>query len=109
MNYHKIKEFESKTTKNYSDFKLSVYINLHKFLLFFTSNTFFWIFSMGAFLLVPFFINNNLISYIITLVFHLFSWEMYLKNRAQQLTSENKYELELTIDALNDIKNERNK
>jgi hypothetical protein len=45
----------------------------------------------------------------ITLVFHLISWEMYLKNRAKELTSENKYELELTIDALNDIKSDRNK
>jgi hypothetical protein len=108
MNYHRIKEFESKTTKNYSDFKLSVYINLHKFLLFFTSNTFFWIFSMGAFLLVPFFINNNLMVYMITLIFHLFSWEMYLKDRAKELISKNRYELELTISVLSDIKSERN-
>ena len=109
MNYYKIKEFETKTTKDYSDFKLSVYIILHKFLLFFTSNTFFWIFSMGAFLLVPFFISNSFIPYMITLIFHLFFWKMYLKKRAEGLVSENKYELELTINVLNDIKKERNK
>ena len=89
MNYYKIKEFETKTTKDYSDFKLSVY--------------------MGAFLLVPFFISNSFIPYMITLIFHLFSWKMYLKNRAEELVSENKYELELTINVLNDIKKERNK
>ncbi len=109
MNYHKIKELESKTTQNYSDSKLSVYISLHKVLLFFTSNVFFWSFSMAAFLIVPFFINNTLIAYLITLLFHLCSWEFYLKEYSQNLTSKEKYELELTIQVLNDIKKERNK
>lgn len=109
MSYYKIKELETKTTKDYSDFRLSVYIVLHKILLFFTSNTFFWIFSMGAFLLVPLLISDSPIPYLITLIFHLLSWKMYLKNRAEELTSDNRYELELTIDALNDINRERNK
>jgi hypothetical protein len=45
----------------------------------------------------------------ITLFFHLFSWKIYLKERAEELTSENRYELNLTIDVLNDIKKERSK
>ena len=109
MSYYSIKEMETKTTKNYSDFKLSAYITLHKILLFFTSNTFFWIFSMCEFSLVPFLIANTFIPYMITLFFHLFSWKIYLKERAEELTSENRYELKLTIDALNDIKKERSK
>jgi hypothetical protein len=64
---------------------------------------------MGAFLIVPFFINNTLIAYLITLLFHLCSWEFYLKEYSQKLTSKEKYELELTIQVLNDIKKERNK
>lgn len=109
MNYHDIKELELKTTKLYSDSKLSAYIFLHKFLLFFTTDVFFWTFSMCALLIVPYFINNTFTSYMITIVFHFFSWEFYLKNYAHKLVSKEKYELDLTIEVLNDIKKERNK
>ena len=73
-NYNQIKEKESENTKDFSTKQLVMYINAHRVILFFYSNFFCWTFSMGALLLVPFFLLNNPIGYLITVVFHLISW-----------------------------------
>jgi hypothetical protein len=107
LNYNQIKEKESQNTKDFSDKKLSMYINAHRVILFFYSYFFCWIFSMGALLLVPFFLLNNPIGYLITVVFHLISWEFYLKGYIKENTTEDKNEVILTIEVLKEIQSKR--
>ena len=106
-NYNEIKEKESENTKDFSAKQLVMYINAHRVILFFYSNFFCWTFSMGALLLVPFFLLNNPIGYLITVVFHLISWEFHLKGYIKKNVTEDKNEVIVTIEALKEIKFER--
>jgi hypothetical protein len=106
-NYNQIKEKESENTKDLSTKQLVMYINAHRVILFFYSNFFCWTFSMGALLLVPFFLLNNPIGYLITVVFHLISWEFHLKGYIKKNVTEDKNEVIVTIEALKEIKFER--
>ena len=106
-NYNQIKEKESENTKDFSTKQLVMYINAHRVILFFYSNFFCWTFSMGALLLVPFFLLNNPIGYLITVVFHLISWEFHLKGYIKEHATDDKNELIITIDALKQIRSER--
>ncbi len=107
LDYNQIKEKESQNTKEFSDKKLSIYINIHKVILFFYSNFFCWTFSMGALLLVPLFLLNNTIGYLVTIIFHLISWDFYLKDYIKKNTSDDKDEVILTIEVLKEIQSER--
>jgi len=106
-NFNQIKEKESQKTKDFSSKQLSFYIRIHKIMLFFYTNVFCWTFSMGALLLVPYFILNNPIGYLITVVFHLISWEFHLKGYIKEHATDDKNELIMTIDALKQIRSER--
>ena len=106
-NYNQINEKESENTKDFSTKQLLMYINVHRVILFFYSNFFCWTFSMGALLLVPFFLLNNPIGYLITVVFHLISWEFHLKGYIKENATEDKNEVIMTIEALKEIKSER--
>ena len=106
-NYNEIKEKESENTKDFSTKQLVMYINAHRVILFFYSNFFCWTFSMGALLLVPLFLLNNPIGYLITIIFHLISWEFHLKGYIKKNTTEDKNEVIMTIEALKEIKSER--
>ena len=106
-NYNQIKEKELQNTKDFSNKKLSMYINAHRVILFFYSQFFCWIFSMSAFLLVPLFLSNNLFGYLVTIIFHLFSWEIYLKPYIIENTSDDVDEVNITIEVLKEIQSER--
>ena len=106
-NYNEIKEKESENTKDFSTKQLVMYINAHRVILFFYSNFFCWTFSMGALLLVPLFLLNNPIGYLITVLFHLISWEFHLKGYIKENATEDKNEVIMTIEALKEIKSER--
>lgn len=108
-NFNQIKEKESQNTKDFSIKQLTMYIIAHRVILFFYTNFFCWTFSMGALLLVPYFLLNNPIGYLITVVFHLISWEFHLKGYIKKHATDDKNEVILTIDALKEIRNERKK
>jgi hypothetical protein len=109
LNYNQIKEKESQNTKNFSDKKLLMYINAHRVILFFYSYFFCWIFSMSAFLLVPFFLLNNPVGYLVSIIFHLVSWKFYLKGYIDENTADDKNDVVLTIGVLKDIQSDRKK
>lgn len=107
LDYNQIKEKEYQNTKEFSDKKLSMYINIHKVILFFYSNFFCWTFSMSALLLVPLFLLNNTTGYLVTIIFHLISWEFYLKDYIKKNTNDDKDEVILTIEVLKEIQSKR--
>lgn len=105
--YHQIKAQELETTKSYSIKKMARYIRMHKLLLSCYSVNFFWTLSFIMFMAAPYFVNNTVSGYIITVFLHLLTWEFYIKNVYHKHTDSDKEELELVIVVLEDIKKEK--
>jgi predicted membrane metal-binding protein len=107
VTYHQIKAKELKTTASYSSKKLANYIKSHKILLFFYSVKFFWTFSFLTFMTVPYFINNSILGYVISIIFHMVAWNVHIINLYHKHTDKDKEELTLVIEVLKDIQKEK--
>jgi len=107
MNYHEIKEKELKTTKDYSNRKLSRYIKSHKILLKISSEFFFWSLSFIIFMIYPFLLDNTLGMSLFFLISHLVYWKWWGTKWYYKEMNDLVKELELTIEVLQDIQQER--
>lgn len=106
-NYHDIKEEESEKTKKYSDKSLNRYIKSHRVLRGLYSELFFWIISLIPFAIFPLLIGPTLNVYLIYLVVHFFFWSLWGKKKYHEMCDKDVEELNLVIQVLEDIQQER--
>lgn len=105
--YHQIKEKELETTKDYSNKKLDRYIRFHRILRGIYSEWFFWSISIIPFVIFPLFFDNTLGMWIFFTFCHLLYWKFYGEREYHKLSDRDIEELDLTIQVLEDIKNEK--
>ena len=114
MNYHEIKEKELISTEKFSSKKLNRYIWLCKFLEKMLTENFFWVISAIPFFIIPsifisigFFELDPMTIFLFTIVHFLF-WIIKGRKEALKVINETLPELEILIEVLKDIRNERN-
>ena len=105
--YDKIMKKELETTNSFSDKKLSIYIKAHKILLASLSESTFLVFTLLIFMLFTFIFYNTAVFYIFFLICHLLYWNFIGRKKYNELTKNDKDELNITINVLNKIKENR--
>ena len=105
--YHELKQEELEKTKKYSDKSLNRYIKSHKVLRGLYSELFFWIISLIPFAIFPLLIGPTLNVYLIYLVVHFFFWSLWGKKKYHEMCDKDVEELNLVIQVLEDIQQER--
>lgn len=108
-NYHEIKETELETTKDYSDKKFDKYLRSHKLLKSLHSELFFWSISLIPFFIYPLILDNTIGMWLFFIFCHMLFWTFWGKKEYHKICDESIEELELHIQVLEDIKEERKK
>jgi Ca2+/Na+ antiporter len=114
MNYNEIKEEELIKTEKFSSKQLNRYIWFCKIPEKMLTENFFWVISAIPFILFPsvfiwlgFFELNVMTIFLFTIVHFLF-WIIKGRKEALKVINETLPELEILIEVLKDIRNERN-
>jgi hypothetical protein len=107
-NYHDIKQNELENTKSFSSKELNKYIKSHKILLKFYSEEFFWSLSFIVFMLFALILSNTSNMFLLYTFLHFIFWFFWGKKKYHRDCDDERDNLKLTIQVLEDIKEERN-
>ena len=111
--YEEIKKEEIETTKEYSDKKLNRYIRLYKVLDKILDMRVLWTISALIFLAIPLTVHlSGIVSFgpveaLIITIAHYFYWRYKGEKETKKLLDDTVPELEMTLQALHEIKEER--
>ena len=111
--YDEIKKEELETTKGYSDKKLGRYIRLYKVLDKILDMRVLWTISALVFLAIPLTVHlSGIVSFgpveaLIITIAHYFYWRYKGEKETKKLLDDTVPELEMTLQALHEIKEER--
>lgn len=111
--YEEIKKEELETTKGYSDKKLDRYIRLYKLLDRILDIRVLWTISALVFLAIPLTVHlSGIVSFgpveaLIITIAHYFYWRYKGEKETKKLLDDTVPELEMTLQALHEIKEER--
>ena len=111
--YEEIKKEELETTKGYSDKKLDRYIRLYKVLDKILDMRVLWTISALIFLAIPLTVHFlGIVSFgpveaLIITIAHYFYWKYKGEKETRKLLDDTVPELEMTLQALHEIKEER--
>ena len=106
--YHIILETEKNNTAEISLWVFRLYLRIHLLLRFFYTKTFIWLFSLSPCIVFAFIFGPD--SYLFLLFAHFVYWEFFGRDKYHELFDEcheDVIELDLTIQALRELKNER--
>jgi len=112
--YEEIKKEELETTKGFSDKKLDRYIGTYKFLGKILDMKVLWTISALIFLAIPLtvhflgIVSFGAIEALIITIAHYLYWKYKGEKETQKLLDDTVPELEMTLHALHEIKEERN-
>lgn len=113
-NYEEIKEEESEFTKDYSDKRLNKYIRLCRFIRTMYDERLFWIVSLIPLFVIPaifHYLGLLPITPLIALVFiasHFLFWQLKGKKEVKIMIDDIMPEINMTIKALEEIREGRN-
>jgi len=111
--YDEIKKEETETTKGFSDKKLDRYIRLYKVLDKIFDMRVLWTISALIFLAIPMTVHlSGIVSFgpveaLIITIAHYFYWRYKGEKETKKLLDDTVPELEMTLQALHEIKEER--
>jgi hypothetical protein len=114
MNYHEIKEKELIATEKFTIKQLNRYIWFCKFIGKMLTENFFWLISAIPFIIFPSvfiwlgFFNLDVTTVFLFTTIHFLYWVIKGKKEAIKIIDETLPELEILIEVLKDIRNERN-
>ena len=111
--YEEIKKEEQETTKGFSDRKLDRYINLCKVLSKILDERVLWTISALSFLAIPLaahlfgIVSFGPVDVLFMTIAHFLYWKYKGEKETKKLLDDTVPELEMVIDALHEIKEER--
>lgn len=106
-NFHEIKEKELQTTKDYTKKKFNRYMITHKVLLQLCQSWFYFVSSFIIFMIYPVIFSPDTISFFIVMISHFIYWKLFGEAKHKKDMTILIEELELTIEALKQIKQEK--
>ncbi len=106
-NFHEIKETELKNTRDYSKKKFNRYLKTHKVLLQLCQPWFYFVLSFIIFMLFPLIFSPDIGSFLFLMASHFIYWKVFGEKKQKKDMTNLIEELELTIEALHEIKKEK--